>query len=310
VFFPVLNKKVTQVTYDEKLLGFIISLSWRTLKKTYAVNCEQHPWIKEHLDMAEKIWRDYLLGARKDVLPYESYVLFMDSLPEILEFPHKFHWYAFRSVDSTLASNTRDTVFSYTHFPQFFFVSAIFPSSLYADWYETKIEKKGILKMQFEFSKEYFNNFLVSRYKLALPALDSANPHIQAQIGRAIDSNPKKFFDSKSLQFYLMESRRKRIRTVGKCLESIKTLIEVIDYAAETPELTPEQRTMAKYSGDIVANSLLRLPTNKAIVLDALLKSTVALADNQHRISKCNFETNDIKANFIVALCSRDEYNN
>lgn len=87
VFFPVLNKKIIQVSYDEKLLGFIISLSWRTLKKTYATNCTQHPWIKEHLDMAEKIWRDYLLGVRKDVLPYETYMLFMDSLPEILESP-------------------------------------------------------------------------------------------------------------------------------------------------------------------------------------------------------------------------------
>lgn len=66
---------------------------------------------------------------------------------------------------------------------------------------------------------------------------------------------------------------------------------------------------MAKYTGDIVANSLLRLPSNKAIVIDALLKSTVALANNQHLISKCNFETNDIMATFIVALCSRDEYN-
>ena len=63
VFFPVLNKKITEVTYDERLLKFIISLNWRTLKKTYEVQCKQHPWIKEHLDTAEEVWREYLLGV-------------------------------------------------------------------------------------------------------------------------------------------------------------------------------------------------------------------------------------------------------
>jgi hypothetical protein len=44
------------------------------------------------------------------------------------------------------------------------------------------------------------------------------------------------------------------------------------------------------------------LPLHKAIIVDALLKSTVALANDQSPVSECDFETDIIKAKFIVAL--------
>jgi hypothetical protein len=306
VFFPVLNKKVTEVTYDERLLKFIISLSWRTLKKTYDGQCKLHPWIKEQLDEAEKVWRDYLLDAREDVGHYESYIMFLDTLPQTFEFPPKFHWYAFRSVDSTLASDIESTVFSYMHFPQFFFVSTIRPLS-FSGWDTARVEKTGKYKMHFVFNDKYFNNFLVSRYNFAFPALDRTNPQIKEQIDRAIDANPQKFLKSTTLQFHLKESKRKRLRAIQNCSEVIKTLIQVVDCVEENPELTKDQQAMARLTGEIVADSLFRLPSHKAIVVDALLKSTVALANEQHPISECNFETDAIKAKFIVALHVSDE---
>jgi hypothetical protein len=156
--------------------------------------------------------------------------------------------------------------------------------------------------MHFVFSDKYFNNFLVSRYNFALPALDKTNPRIKEQIDRAIDANPQKFLKSTSLLFHLKESKRKRLRAIEKCPEVIKTLVEIVDYAEENPEHTNDQYAMARLTGEIVANSLFSLPLHKAIIVDALLKSTVALANDQSPVSECDFETDIIKAKFIVAL--------
>ena len=260
-----------------------------------------HPWIKEHLDTTEKVWRDYLLNVRNDVEPYGSYMLFLDALPQTFEFPPKFHWYAFRTVDSTLASNEYDTVFSYTHFPQFFFVTMISPASL-SGWETTKIEKEGKHKIHFVFSDKYFNNFLVNRYNLALPALDRTNPQIRGQIDKAIDANPQKFLSSTSLRFHLKDKKRKRLIAIQKCPEAIKTLIGVIDCAENNPELTQDQQSRARLTGEIVADSLFNLPQYKAIIIDTLLKSTVTLANDQNPVSECDFETDAFKAKFVVAL--------
>lgn len=93
--------------YDEWFLKYIISISWRVgvleLNKQQSIIPLK---LIEELRVAVDIWKDYLLGNRKNVGSYESHVFFLDILESVSpggKVLENMNWYFLRAIDATVA---------------------------------------------------------------------------------------------------------------------------------------------------------------------------------------------------------------
>lgn len=59
IFYPVINDRIEEFDYDERLRYFIISLFWRTLKDSLYEDVVRTKWFGKLLEI-EKDWADYL----------------------------------------------------------------------------------------------------------------------------------------------------------------------------------------------------------------------------------------------------------
>jgi hypothetical protein len=299
IFYRILNDKKEEIIYDATLRRFIISLSWRTLVTGYSDQVNHDPWIKEHLEKAEEIWRKYLLNESLDSGSYEHHMFFVDFAGDAIEVPRKFQWYSLRGTDSTLASN-QNSVFAFTHFPHIFFVSTIFPLT-YSSWKSTKIEKEGIFSTKSEINDHYFWDFLLSRYRMSLSSMDSsANVSILKSLVKA---PPEKLLKSESLKVFLAESKRERLRRIRKLPKTIQGLVDIIDRSIDDPKLKALEQSWARFVQHTVANELSYIEPSKATLIDALIQSTILQADEKHRLTQCHFETEHLIAEFMVTIC-------
>jgi hypothetical protein len=298
IYYPILNDKKKEIVYDEILCRFVISLSWRTLVTGYAIQVKDYPWIKEHLKKAEEVWRKCLLNKSSDSGLYEHHMFFVDFAKDEIEIPRKFQWYSLRATDSTLASN-QNTVIAFTHFPHVFFVSTIFPSS-FPEWKNTKIENEGRFKTNSEINDYFLWDFLLGRDKMVSSSLKGSNDE---KIVKSLGKEPEKFLKSESLAVMIDESKRERLKKTRRLPKSIQGLVDIIDRSVDNPELDPLQQSWARYTRHIVADALTCIPLDTATVIDALIRSTIMLADEEHRLAQTDFETQELIAKFMVTIC-------
>jgi hypothetical protein len=298
IFYPILNGQKEEIAYDETLRRFIISLSWRTLKTGYSDQVKHDPWIKEHLNKAEEIWREYLLHESSDSGSYDHHMFFIGYAKDEAEVPRKFQWYTLRGTDSTLVSS-QNTVFAFTHFPHVFFISTIYPLT-FSDWKSTKIENEGKFTTKSEINDYYFWDFLVSRCRIISSSIKGSTSE---KIAKSLEKKPEKFLKSESLAVMIEESKRERLKRIKKLPKSIQALVDIIDRSVDNPELNPLQQSWANYTRHIVANALSYIPLDTATVIDALIQSTIMLADEKHRHTQCDFETRELIAKFMVTIC-------
>ena len=141
---------------------------------------------------------------------------------------------------------------------------------------------------------------MVSRGKLVASSIDGSG---YEQIVKAIEKEPEKFLKSESFVVMLEESKRKRLKRIEKLPETIKGLIDIIDRCVDNPVLDILQQKWVDYTSHIVADALSQIPLDKAKIIDALLKSTTFLADENHRVAQCEFETQELIVKFMVTIC-------
>jgi 5-methylcytosine-specific restriction endonuclease McrA len=298
VFYPILNEKQDEITYNDTLQRFIISINWRTLITGYSTQVKLHPWIKEHLDKAEERWRKHLLQGISKSEPYEHHMFFIGFLKNEVEIPQEFQFYALRATDSTLASNSNE-VFAYTHFPHVFLVSTIVPLT-FSGWKNTKISLSGKFSTKSTIDDYYFWGFLVSRCKI-ISSL--ANGFVDEKIMHFVEKYPKRFLKSETLKVLIEKSKTERRERIQRMPKSIQALIDVIDRSVDNLEFNTLQQGWANYVQHMVASALSRIPLENAKVIDELIQSAFLLADEEHRHSQCHFETQELIASFMVDIC-------
>ena len=298
LFHPILNEKKEEIDYDDNLHRFIISLSWRTLVTSFSDQVKADPWIEKHLNQAEVTWRRYLLKESSNSGSYEHYLFFVRNIESEIYMPKILQWYILRATDSTLASN-QNQVFSFTHFPHFFFVSTIVPFT-FSDWKSTKIERSGKFTTKSQINDHFFWDFIESRGEQASPIINgSANK----QIAKSLEKDPEKFLKSESFLVFREVSKRQRLKRIEKMPETIKNLIDILDRSVDNPELDHLTQRWAYHLQYLVADALSCLLLSNAIIIDQLIQSTIVLADEQHKITNCTFETQELIAKFMVTIC-------
>jgi len=85
--------------------------------------------------------------------------------------------------------------------------------------------------------------------------------------------------------------------------KGIEALIDIIDRGVDNPEYNTLQQGWANYVQHMVASSLSQIRYQTAIIIDKLIQSTILLADDKHRNSKCDFETTELIGRFMVNIC-------
>jgi hypothetical protein len=298
IFYPVLNEQKKEIDYDERLLLFVISLSWRTLKTSYFAQVKYSPWIKEHLDKAEEVWRKCLLTESINEEQYEHHIVFFDYVKTETGMPDRLQWYTLRATDSTLASN-KETVFAFTHFPHIFFVSSIYPPK-FSGWENTKVEKNGKLTMKWKIEDTRFGGFLINRGKKAMSSLGVSADN---RILKSMKKKPERMLKSESLKVMIEESKRTRLKRIRALPKGIRFLIDIIDRSLDSPKLNLIQQSWDNYTRHIVAEALSNIPVDGAKIIDALIESTVTLTDDKHRQNHIDFETRELVVRFMVSIC-------
>ncbi|MEO5914334.1 MAG: SEC-C domain-containing protein [Luteolibacter sp.] len=180
LFRPFLSGQ-RRVNYDSRLAYFVVSLLWRALQRNRNEALETTFSRHEELFLAEKEWREYLLG-RGSLTRFNHFHIFIaDITVENPPGAPKFNQYCARAFDVTffeLSGNCYVVV----KFSRFFFVGMLSPYSD-ADWVGTRIDcDEGTLSTPQEIRDVLFGSWLVARAKFAYEKFDSAISSNQLQV--------------------------------------------------------------------------------------------------------------------------------
>jgi hypothetical protein len=301
IFYPFMNEGKRNIAYDDTLIRFIISLSWRTLKAGYEVQVSHTPWIKKHIDKAEEVWRKFLLNESLEVGPYEHHMFFLDYVEKGPGMPPRFQWYTLRATDSTLVSNENDIIFAYTHFPWVFFVSTIFPLQLLG-WNGTRINKQGKTAMRFEIGDGRFGSFLLDRSKIVSSSTQKTDNSNDERILKSLSKNPERFLNSESFKVMMEESRRERQEKLKTLPAGVVELISIIDRSLDSPILNSLQQKWLAYAQNLVANELANLTNDKATEIHSLIYAALRASSITRIDMHCTFETTGIIGRFMVCF--------
>ena len=208
IFHPFVDKGVRTFLYDIRLQAFILSLSWRVLKATYADVVKEVPYHLKLLDSAEADWRNFLLKKDVKAEPYENHLLFMDRKARG-KVPDKFEWYAFRTAETTMGGNG-DRLFAYTKLPWMFLVTSVYPTHL-DGWQGTLVQVNGKISPPQTVEDSWFGTFLETRVDIVSQSIsEPSSEKVSERVMKAVRRNPKRFLGSES--FKTMTAEKERIR--------------------------------------------------------------------------------------------------
>jgi len=207
-FYPYLENKKTSFDYNENLQKFIISISWRLLKKDLERFKNFQPEMFEYAKQAEEYWQGILLKDELDE-NYEHHLFLFNYIEDnSFDLPDKFQWYTMRATDGTISSSKKEA-FLFVKLPSIFYISSIFPNSIKDYWKNTLIEKRGVLESPQTSEHPGFWDFLQSRVELSNK--DKISEKQSNKIGETALKDLDKIRNSKSFEVWLEEEKRKLI---------------------------------------------------------------------------------------------------
>ena len=219
IFIP-LNQKCSfqkskcNFKYNENLLKYIISQSWRILYSDYDEYFKDKLSSEGQQEISKVIddWRLYLLNKTNWNEQTTHYLFFWTyiSITDI-EIPNRFEFYIKRDVDGTIASDKeKKIIIVFTQIPSISIISAIRPRYLLG-WEDAEIFKEGIIgtPQSIDSYDLDFNEFIIGRAKKIQENKMSEGQ--QQKILEAILKNPERFKISKTFEAFSEEFRRRDI---------------------------------------------------------------------------------------------------
>lgn len=300
IFFPYQNRGTQKFSYDESLLKFILSISWRILYYDQQILSENAPDLVPYAKCALKTWKDYLLESRQDEGNYEHHMFFLDFVKEsTVEIPAKFQWYTLRAIDGCLALS-EEIVFAYTKFPGIILVSAIHPPKL-EGWIDTRIKRSGgeIAPPQ-KIAYPGFYDFLIDRVNRIF---DSGMSKIQKnKIAETIRNNPERFLFSKSFEVTMAERMRKRKGKKQALPRSVRELIDIVEKGEIDQSLPRRDKNLQKLQFDLIASRLAELDLIAAQRLERDILNNISAANDSYKEQLTISDQEDIVIFFLTLL--------
>ena len=280
IFYPFQDGN-TKLPYDDRLSKFMVSIAWRLLR-VYLYDLIDDPTRRGYSETALEEWKDYLLGKRSDLGPYENHIFFLNTLDtSSTKLPDKFLWYTLRSIDSMTAVLARDQIFTFAKLPGILLVSSINPTE-FRGWKVSKIDNKGTIELPQEITHKDALEFLVNRSTKIMQ-----KPLTEVELNKivaAMKSRSDRVLRSETLQTLLAEGKRKRQQLAGQLHPVVQQLLKILDCAQTDGERPPDTRALLDFGLHLISNSLVDLPKEKAEQLareieEAILKSKATQAN-------------------------------
>ena len=196
LFHPMVKGEVGKVSYDDWLLKFCVSVSWRVLHLYLVEHNLKHysDQMKDNAKQTHQIWREFLIGARPHPDYCEQHFLPFGVIQNhtIDEMPTNINRYILRSVDFDAVAGER-SAFIYSKLERFVIIGFIkAPNS--RQWGGTKVHvKHGVVgPRNYEIPIE-FNNYFMGKARgtsVAYAAISrKQNKKIEKAFRENIDDN-------------------------------------------------------------------------------------------------------------------------
>lgn len=239
IFYPFHNSGDSRLEYGSWLERLAISLGWRVLRMEYEAFKSNHPKFGPQIELAEATWREFLLGNRHAVHPYESHLLILGSIDTSTGGIHeKANWYMRRSTDGTMVtSDTR--IYTYAKLADMVFVTAIQPNVM-KGWKGTRINESGVIASPRTIDDDGdFGGFLQSRIEIAHPHPLRPSPAREKRFQKAVQKDRKRVLESDSIQIETEQMISRYKQRMAGMPPSVIELVDVIgnqvaDTRAET----------------------------------------------------------------------------
>jgi len=308
IFLPFHEKKIRTFEYDARLELFVISLSWRALKINYDEFKLENPQLSSLVDQAEIDWREFLLGQRQTISPYENHLFFLDYVKNEPTTPPRFNWYALRAVDATLAAS-KERVFMYVKLPWMIFVSSIYTTTL-EGWEGTAIKQSGKISTPQSNKDGEFGQFFLDRSALSHTSSPGPSPEVsEKRLLRAIKKDPQKFLESDTLQTMIEEEDLQRRKKMEDMPKSIIALVEeVIIPSSDDPSMNKAENQAQRWSIRKIADALAQLSKDESAELDSKIQHTIHQSKTLQQDSQFTLESNTVCVTFMVNLGATKEY--
>ena len=296
IFYPLHNSGDSRLEYGSWLEPFAVSLGWRILKAGYEVVKSKHPALYSQMAQAEATWREFLLGDRQTMSPYENHLFFLDSTKIAADAPEKFAWYSRRAAGwSVFAHNNR--IFTYAKLPGMAFVTSIHPKVL-KGWKGTCINQSGVIASSHTIDDGEFWRFLLNDAKKAVAPATRSSPEVQQKwLQKAFQKDPKKFLESDTIQISTGEMVSHYKRRMAGMPRLVTSLIDVIgNQVAGTRAETVDNIWRFRKIFDALAD----LSAEEATKLDSGIQSAIDLLMATGRSTKYRLTANTIRITFIA----------
>ena len=202
--------------YDEWLLKFAITLSWRCLSVSDGSGLLKHPQNAPAIDEAKTEFKDYLLERGPAPTRYRHNLFFLTAGGQSgRELPEGMTSYFLRAVDATPVYGEKKAA-TFVKFPGMFFWTSISPPDP-GGWRGTKIARHGtMLAKNQEIEEPGTGDFLNERIKRVTGMFDKGlSQRQQDRIAETIRKNPERTATSKSMEA-LSDDRRIALENLEK----------------------------------------------------------------------------------------------
>lgn len=307
IFYPFHEQKIRSFDYDCNLELFLISVSWRVLK----MQCEDYklkePQFSSHLDKAELHWREFLLGKKQSISPYENHLCFLDYVKNSESMPREINWYNLHSIDCSIVGNS-ERAWVYVKFPWMFFVSSIYPTKL-DGWEGTEIKEKGTIASPVTIKDEAFGEFLLDRAKLALNSSEPIPEQLmEKRIKRALEKDPDKYFGSEAFRTQIADRDLKLRKKMEHLPKSVSSLFDdIIAKAVEDPNLSKADNQIKMWETRMIAEAIASLSDEEANDLNTKILGSIQMSKILKKDYQITLEAKTIWVTFMIEVNSSKE---
>lgn len=195
---------IKEFDYNRWLLRFALSIQWRVL-----VTLPNKVHDEATLAEVEEVWRQFLLGNRKDSGLWENHMIFLSSLRgaaigEAVKLGRGVNMYLLHSVDgTTVASDNRRLLGVFSKIGPIAFYTSIKPRSLKGNS-DSRLHMQGLIKAAPSLNNGWLNEFIFKTRPDDIYREISEKQ--QGKLRDAILSNSDRA--KKSMSFHLIEADR------------------------------------------------------------------------------------------------------
>ncbi len=203
VFHPLTSGKASQFQYQEWLLKFAVSLSWRCLLHIRELSGLKHfsEELRQEAERALYRWSEFLLGRQPDPGKYEQHLLPLDQIVDhtVTDMPPNINRYLLRSVEIDVACSDREA-FVYVKLPYIFSIGFI-NINRPGEWEGTKIQiRQGLLGSSEYSLPRSFLEYMMARARRMREIQETISDRQQETIKKSFLKNIDKLAESETFK--------------------------------------------------------------------------------------------------------------